>query len=185
MPIKNAELYFIALIPPTTIAERVTALKHEAKDRFGAKQSLKSPPHITLHMPFKQVETKEQELFGYLAGFAAQFPPQQIRTKGMGCFPPGVIFVDVVQEEALAGMQRKLLEAMRVEFQLFNGLYKELPFHPHMTIAFRDLRKAKFANAWAHFQTKAFDEAFTINELTLLKHNGSEWEIYKQWPFLG
>lgn len=49
-------LYFIALVLPSPLYEEVTRLKEYFRDRYNSKAALRSPPHITLHMPFKWKE---------------------------------------------------------------------------------------------------------------------------------
>ena len=46
-------LYFIALIPPNELREKITAFKQDFANRFNSKKALKVFPHITLKAPFK------------------------------------------------------------------------------------------------------------------------------------
>jgi 2'-5' RNA ligase len=57
---KDFQLYFIALIPPEPFFSEVLGLKNEVKDRFNSKAALNSPPHVTLHMPFRFKERNDQ-----------------------------------------------------------------------------------------------------------------------------
>ena len=51
------------------------------------------------------------------------------------------------------------------------------PFHPHITIATRDLRKSAFAEAWPQVADQSFEQTFTANGTGLLRHNGHVWEV--------
>ena len=42
-------------------------IKQEFANRFNSKAALRSPPHITLHMPFKWKEEKEVKLIDVLS----------------------------------------------------------------------------------------------------------------------
>lgn len=183
MPLKDTSLYFIALIPPASISEEITAMKTEIKEKFGAKQSFKSPPHLTLFMPFQLVSKKEESLMRFLANFSSQYQPLTIKTKDFGCFPPGVLFVDIEGQEELTILQFELMSALKLNFQLFRGLYRELAFHPHITIAFRDLKKRDFPQAWTMFEPRTFKKQFIVEHISLLKHNGQFWDVYHQFPF--
>jgi 2'-5' RNA ligase len=57
------------------------------------------------------------------------------------------------------------------------------PFHPHVTIAFRDLTKENFEQAWQHYSGKPFKESFAANSLSLLKLTGDGWIILKSFDF--
>ena len=50
---KADKLYFIAIVPPSPIYEEAFEQKVYFKTKYNSKASLNSPPHITLHMPFK------------------------------------------------------------------------------------------------------------------------------------
>ncbi len=56
--------------------------------------------------------------------------------------------------------------------------YKNMGFYPHMTIAFRDLKKNIFPVAWEEFKNRNIDMHWQAHELCLLKHNGKKWEVF-------
>jgi 2'-5' RNA ligase len=64
---------------------------------------------------------------------------------------------------------------MAEKLSIHNANYREKPFHPHITIAFRDLKKAIFNEAWDYYSNRLFQEEFTAESVTLLKHNGQFW----------
>ncbi|MBK5277935.1 MAG: 2'-5' RNA ligase family protein, partial [Bacteroidia bacterium] len=66
---------------------------------------------------------------------------------------------------------------------IFNAQYKDMPFHPHLTLAFRDLKKPMFEKAWEEFKSKEYSESFAAKHFTLLKHNGKVWESLKDFEF--
>ncbi len=88
-------LYFIALVLPPPLDEEVTRLKEHFRDHYNSKAALRSPPHITLHMPFKWKEKREQELISALQKFCTGRKSFEVELKNFGCFPPRVIFIDV------------------------------------------------------------------------------------------
>lgn len=128
-------------------------------------------------MPFVWKEAKEDRLIKGLAEFCQTQPSFTLYTKGFSCFPPRVIFIAIEQNEDLASLQRQLVRFCRLEFNLLNANYREQPFHPHMTIAFRDLKKDKFEEAWREFENKHLYLEFSVATLALLKHNGHEWNV--------
>lgn len=175
---KKAKQYFIAVIPPSPVFEEAAQLKHYFKEKYKSKASLNSPPHITLHMPFRWREDKETELIDTLKKFDSGIKPFDLQLLNFNSFPPRVIFIDVVSNEPLTALQKKLLRFCKKELNLFNADYKDQPFHPHLTLAFRDLKKSMYAEAWQEFSVKPYAARFKVDRFVLLKHNGKEWEKF-------
>ena len=116
--------FFIAILPPETIQREITDFKEEIARDFKSSHALKSPPHITLLMPFRVITT--------------------------------------------CRYNRK--------FDL--GNYRDLPFHPHVTIGFRDLKKEEFFKAKEVFRKRQYEARFTCERMSLLKHDGEQWEPF-------
>jgi 2'-5' RNA ligase len=173
--------YFIALIPPSPIFEEGVQLKTYFKEKYNSKASLNSPPHITLHMPFRWKEKKEEELISKLNQFIKRFHPLKVCLDNFGAFEPRVIFINVITDEILNHLQKGIQRFCRKELNLFNANYKELPFHPHLTLAFRDLKKPLFKQAWEEFSQKEFKAEFIADKIALLKHNGKIWQVFREF----
>ncbi len=173
-------LYFIALLPPEPFRQFAWKWKEYFRDQYKSKASLNSPPHITLHMPFKLKPKREAELITSLQRVADNFNPLMVELEGFGAFPPRVIFIDVEKSSELDELQQAIKRQMKLDFQVFNANYQDKPFHPHMTLAFRDLRKAQFQQAWEEFQYKEVHYTWESTQFTLLKHNGHHWDIFQE-----
>ncbi len=169
-------LYFIAIIPPTPFFEEALKAKQYFAEHYSSRGALKSPPHITLRMPFMWKEEKEDTLISAVAKFSEKNEPIQIQFNHFGCFPPRVIFIDVKKSEPLNLIQRNLQLFCKQELNLFNANDKEFAFNPHLTVAFRDLKKSAFQKAWEEFREKKFEGEFIVETVTLLKHSGKQWE---------
>ena len=174
-------LYFIAIVPPTEIASQITAIKEEMAVEYFSKAALRSPPHITLHMPFRLGDKKLEKLKGVLSEFAKSKSPFEIHLKGFDAFAPRVIFAAVVENSVLEALQDSLLQLMRKEFYVLNGDYKKRAFHPHVTVAFRDLKPRYFKAAWEAYKDRDFSKRFLADNITLLKHDGKKWEVYSNF----
>jgi 2'-5' RNA ligase len=181
---KNSEnLYFIAIIPPEPIYGQALALKQHFKEQYNSKAALNSPPHITLHMPFKWKESKEARLIDGLEEFSAKQNSFGLKLNNFSAFEPRVIFVDVIKDGKLEQLQKQLKRFCKVELNLFNADYKEFAYHPHLTLAFRDLKKPQFYKAWEEFKGKKFEVTFDVDSIALLKHDGKEWRAFKELHF--
>jgi 2'-5' RNA ligase len=177
------KLYFVGILPPSPYYELAHALKHYCKEHFHTSGALKSPPHITLHMPFKWSEVNENELVDKLNGFSLQQTSFEVAFNNFDCFRPRVIFIALNDSAKLTELQHNLKQFCRRELNVPNTGNKELPYHPHLTIAFRDLSKPAFRSAWEEFKYKKFEGQFTIDTLVLMKHNGMFWEVFKRFAF--
>jgi len=174
--------YFIAIVAPEPLQAELMGFKEFVKENYNSKGALRSPAHITLHMPFEWKEEKEAVLINTLEQFSFK-DSFDIDLKNFSCFEPRVIFVDVVKNEKLIQLQNELVGHVKKNLRLFNQSDDMRGFHPHVTIAFRDLKKEKFYQAFDHFKTQQFDASFTCNSFYLLKHNGKEWLAYKEIIF--
>jgi 2'-5' RNA ligase len=178
---EKTKLYFIALIPPQPIYDEALEQKHYFKEHYNSKASLNSPPHITLHMPFRWKEQKEEQLVQKLEDFIKVFDPIKVCLDNFSAFAPRVIFINVVKTDALEMLQKSIQRFCKKELNLFNANYKEQPFHPHLTLAFRDLKKPNFKKAWEEFAQKEYKAEFIADKLALLKHNGKTWAIFREF----
>jgi len=180
---KEEKLYFVAIVPPSPIYEEALEQKVYFKSKYNSKASLNSPPHITLHMPFRWAEQNEKELASHLKSFADENSPVLIQLKNFSSFAPRVIFINVVITSELENLQKNLQRYFKRRLNLFNANYKELPFHPHLTLAFRDLKKPNYIKAWDEFINKTYQATFLADKITLLKHSGSVWEVHQEFRF--
>jgi len=178
---KEEKQYFIAIIPPAPIYKIALEQKEYFKTRYNSKASLNSPPHITLHMPFKWKERDEDELRDQLEHFSRNTRAVHVKLENFSTFPPRVIFINVVLSQELENLQKNLHRFCKRVLNLFNANYKELPFHPHVTLAFRDLKKPNYQMAWEEFQQKNFEAEFVADKMALLKHDGRVWKVFEEF----
>jgi 2'-5' RNA ligase len=175
------KLYFITLIPPNPIKEKIHSLKLEVKEEFNSSHSLNAPPHITLLSPFRMDEEQEDQLDSLLEVFAQGFEPFEVQLKDFSTFPPRVVFVDVKKSAELVILQQKLEDLARSKPEMFAYNYHKREYHPHVTLAFKDLSKSNFYKAWDTFKEREFEEQFVAENLYLLKHYGERWEVTKKF----
>lgn len=177
----QSKLYFIAFVPPAPVFEEVVALKEYFRDKYKSKAALNSPPHVTLHMPFRYREDRERNLVDALKKFVRRHDPVKICLDNYSSFPPRVIFLNVTDSEALKEFQKALERFCRRTFNLLNANHRDEPYHPHMTLAFRDLKKAMYHAAWEEFKDREYKAEFMADRVALLKHNGTNWDILHEF----
>lgn len=160
---------------PSPVADAVKTLQHRAHTAYHSRAALRSPPHITLQAPFRLPLDQVASLKQVLAEFASSYPPFSVELGGFGCFPPRVVFVRVIENQMLSAIQHDLTQTL-TENQIVGSSEQTLrAFHPHITIAFRDLIQRHFRSLWGEVEQKSFADRFTAEGITLLRHNGKIW----------
>lgn len=176
-----AKMYFVAIVLPKHLDEKILAHKQWMKENFDCKVGLKSPAHITLVPPFWMPEEKGAPLRQDLEQLASSTPAFALTTNHFSAFRPRTIFVAVQESEALAELKKKSGSFFRQRD--YKMKIENRPFHPHITIATRDLHKKDFAAAWPQFENEKLEERFAATGLSLLKHNGRTWDVIFIAPF--
>jgi 2'-5' RNA ligase len=121
-------------------------------------------------------ENREAELFHDVAQLAKNSLPFIVRTKNFSAFKPRTIFIDVEKNIALNSLKENVDDFFKP-----NNYCKikvdSRPFHPHITIATRDLFKKIFYEAWPVFEKEIFEEEWIVDGLSVLRHNKKNWDV--------
>ncbi|WP_291777410.1 2'-5' RNA ligase family protein [Cecembia sp.] len=176
--------YFLALVPQGQIQKEATAMKEELKLLFNLKYALKSPAHVTVKMPFNYNELKEERLISKMQNFLSLYPTFHLELKGFDRFGKRVIFIHVRPSAVLNQLQENLGKFCKLELKLNNEL-SDRAFHPHMTLAFKDIKPNKFESYWQHIKSKEFQATYAVEDLALLKRIGGRWEVIHRFILKG
>ena len=172
--------YFIAIVPPEPLLSEIQAVKQSIFENYQTKGALRSPGHITLHMPFSFEENKEEKLISCLQDF--QFKDSfSISLNNYACFEPRVVFINVNEQHELIELQKRLVNHIKKKLNLFNQSDDMRGFHPHVTVAFRDLKKSVFYKLWEEYQSKIFSASFNCESFSILKHVDDRWVVLKNF----
>lgn len=178
----SQELLFVALLFPQNIAQEITQLKQYCAEQFHTKKALNSPPHITLQPPFKIDPEAKTAIAQYLQTTAATQAPLPITLQNFNCFASRVLYIDVQPSPELQHLQAQLKNDFATQFYIKDRRYGDRPFHPHVTIAFKDLTKLNFDRAWAEFQNRTIFHQLITQNLTLLRYTAHQWQIDQHFP---
>lgn len=173
--------YFIAILPPHEIAQAFESHKKFCAEHFNSKASLRSPAHITLAMPFLWKLKKEEKLIQLLNDFCVNQKEFDISINGFAAFAPRVIYAQVETNQLLLTFQKELATYLRLKANLFHPNRYDLPYHPHLTIAFRDLKREVFNDAFAHFEKTHCFCQWQVSSITLLKQENKIWQSYQNF----
>jgi 2'-5' RNA ligase len=176
-------MYFIAIVLPDDLNERIIKLKNIMLERFGCKVALRSPAHITIIPPFWMDTSLEELLKKDIFSICLEQKQFPISVNNFSAFKPRTIFIDVLMNESLKSVKTKAENYLSA-----TGKYKikkeDRPFHPHITIATRDLQKKCFHEAWPLFEEKQFMAEWIADGLSILKHNNKKWDVVYTSHFL-
>lgn len=179
---KIMQKYFLALVPPAEILEKAESIKQEIRGKFNVKYALKSPAHITLKMPFSYNEAKEAVLCEQLSVFASRFKPFKVELGKINTFGKRVIFLGVEPSAPLLLLQSALKTFCKKELNLIDEL-SDRNYHPHMTLAFKDLKTTKFDGILELAKSREFEADFLAQGFYLLKREEGNWRVKEQFFF--
>lgn len=134
-------------------------------------------------MPFKYRDDRIQMVSESLRLFALQQAPFPIDLDGFGSFEPRVIYIRVKTNPQLKKLHRELTTFLASTHSIAKDTYKNRGFEAHMTVAFRDLSKRAFYDAWPHFRDRAFTASWTSKSLSLLNHDGKQWNVHASYSY--
>lgn len=171
-------LFFIAINPDEKTIEEIRSFQQIMADRFESARQLKIPVHITLIPPFKKKDYEEEQLIAKLDEFGASQHQFHIETEDFGKFDKRVIYVAVRENNVLTELYKQLriflVDNFGDEFRPYHHTY-----HPHITIANRDLTEQNFEKACEYFCGQNYKSEFPVTSICLYKHDGKRWQIYK------
>jgi 2'-5' RNA ligase len=173
---KVIQKYFLAIVPIGEIQRAATALKDELKEQLNIKYALKSPAHITLKMPFSYNEAKEKVLVEKLENFLSTKKTLKIKVGGTDTFGKRVIYWKVQADSRLAELQVDLKTFCKRELNLVDEL-SDRNYHPHMTIAFKDVKERDFDQAKALIKSSDIDQPLNVCSVELLKRMDGKWGV--------
>ena len=175
--------YFIAIIPPEPFYSYCNELKNYFAQNYNSKGALNSPPHCTLYMPFEWREDREELLFDSLNKITLNQTEFILPINGFGFFEPRVVFINPHATNEILNLQKEVALSLKKILNADTSTYKQHGYHPHFTIAFRDLKKLLFPKAMEEFKEKKYETSLEISSISLLKHNQKNWEEYKRFTF--
>lgn len=169
--------YFIALVPSGEALAAFEAIKQEIFETYHVKGALRSPAHITLHRPFEWPNEKEEKLISTLQSF--EFGKElTVPVRDFGWFEPRVLFAAVVKTQELTDLHARLSRYCQRELKLLNEINDRRGFHPHVTLAFRDLKKLQFYALQEKFRARKLQLDLPVRGITLLKMH-ERWQVHK------
>lgn len=176
----SATRFFIALLPPAAIQDYAHQVIRELNDRYRT-NTAKAPPHVTLQPPFLWQIRSLSQLEACLQGFATAQPTIPVSLSGFGAFSPRVLYINVLKTPQLLALQSALMAELEAQLGIVDPVSNRRPFSPHLTVASRNVTRQTFKQAWAELQSRSVEFEFVGDRLTLLIHDGRQWQIQREF----
>lgn len=171
-------IYMLAIMPPTELAQDIRNIQLEIGRKYDTKEAIKRPVHITLVPPYKATAETEETIINEMTEWAALQIPFPVTLENYGVFRnrSPVLYISVARNDLLQLFHKDLDRKVR---QVLPGtdIRKNMPFHPHVTVGFKDLSPEQFVHAEREYNNKEFFSTFVVDHFYFWKHNGSNWEV--------
>lgn len=175
-------LYLLALLPPKDLSEEIHSIRVECAEKFGVQKALRPPVHITLYRPFHVEQDFEGELIRLLEQGTRGLPSFVQDLENFGSFKSQVVFINALKSPQLMLLREAIVSVIRhnhLDKQL--DKQKDQPYHPHITIAYRDIPADLFPAIWGEYKDRHVNFRFTADHFTLLKHENSNWNVTRDF----
>lgn len=180
---KSLKKYFIGIVPDEPLRREITELKLAIQEQFGCKYALKSPPHVTLKMPFVFNENKEEQLENKLRRFFGEEKGFLLEIEGIGSFREKVAFLRLRYPPELPALQQRLVAYGKRQLGQQIEL-SDLNYHPHLTVAFRDVKKGQFGDLMAFLRPRFGKQHMVVKQVSLLKKSATSWQIQNKFDLM-
>jgi len=174
-------LYFVATLIPEPWRSEISVFQEYADEHFHSKAALRTPPHITLIPPFHATEDQYMQITDALSEVCEIQRRFEISLDGFNSFGKRVIYIQVspvTELKALADLISQALRSRKVSFKT-----EDRHYHPHVTIAYKDLGTEVFDEAYTHYRQTQFSATVAVESVTLLRHQHGRWHVVENNAF--
>jgi 2'-5' RNA ligase len=176
-------LYFIAILPPKEVAERIHEVRLDFAKKYISEEALKPPVHLTLKEPFTMDIKEELILKRKLNFIATQQKPFAQKLDGFGRYQKHAIYIKADDDEHLTELKKAIKKLFRSVFYYVQQ--DQMPFNPHYSIAYSDVGSGLFDKAFAHYENQEFFAEFNCTQFCLLKYDGKQWHNIQTYGLSG
>jgi len=170
-------LYFVALIPQGEVKVQINHVKHQTGGRFGCRQALKSPPHITIIPPFRLQPERVEEMLEAVRGNFEAPVNLSVSFNGLGAFENRTIYLDIVADSGINSYDLVAKNLVATKPDLFPNVRFHDTFHPHITLANRDIPPGDFLEMMDYLKKKTLPESCNELSLEILHLDRGKWMI--------
>ena len=176
----NVGLFFLALLPPQEIRDELREWQHWTAKNFQVRSPLLSPPHVTIYPPVRWPLAALAAWKNSLKDFASNHAEFSVTVEGFNHFDKEVIFAHVEQSPPIMDFQKSFIRYWTESLGAKSPKHAN-SYHPHITLAFRNLTPVSFTGIWEKFGSLPYTRQFNAKEMVLLKHQTTGWEIEERF----
>lgn len=173
----NTQLKLIAIVLPEPLFSMVREQQDFIAENWQCLHALRTPPHITIIPPIALTHTEINKVQEIAREIASKSNPFRLSVNEYGAFKPRVIFVKPDVPPGLSDLYNNWREALMKTFPHVLEKYPDRPYHPHITLAHRDVDRKRFDEIWKYYKHKKIDMSIEINQFCVLAHSKAGWEI--------
>jgi 2'-5' RNA ligase len=168
-------LYFVALIPQGDVKVQINNIKHQTGGRFGCRQALKSPPHITIIPPFRLQPERVEEMLAAVRNHFEAPVNLSINFNGLGAFETRTIYLDIIADSGINAYDLAAKQLVSTQPDLFPNVRFHEAFHPHITLANRDIPPGDFREMMDYLGKKTYPVSCSELSLEILHLDRGRW----------
>ena len=173
---KDHSLFFFAIPLPDDIRSEIQQITEDISVKYNTRKALNSEPHITIVPPFWYPTSRSDTLknvISHVSKFTWDF---SIDLDGFEAFPRNVLFINVKLSEELQLCHDQAYNCLPTD--LYRKVKRYPSYHPHITIAFKDINDTAFAEAKSEYLPLPFNRSFNFESLALYRHDGKVWKRF-------
>lgn len=175
-------LYLTAILPPAALAEEINDIRKEISEKYNVHAALKPPVHITLYRPVNMEPALEKHLIQLLKPVCHLHQPFKQDLENFDSFNNKTLFVNCVKQPLLNNLQKDISTVFNKNKIDPLEVKGNTRFHPHITIAYRDVKPEIFVSLWDEFKNRKLKRSFLVDHFSLLKHDGKKWQPLEDFP---
>ena len=171
-------LYMFAIVPPGDLSKKIDDLKKQFASNFDTLKALKVPVHITLYPPFKATADMEEKV-KQLEPWTINQDIFELYLKNFDFFENkknSVVFINIEKSKELTVLHANFTKQLKKLLPFLHDPKTKTTFHPHITIAYRDVPPEKMPEIKRMYINRIFEASFIVDTIYLWKHNGKYWE---------
>lgn len=177
------QLKLLAIVLPEPAYSFVIEQQNYIASTWGPRHALRTPPHLTLIEPLALSANEITIIESLCSKAAASHTAFHIRVCGYGAFVPRVVFINPIIPTDLIQLQSEMRTKIQEIIPDVLKKYEERTFHPHITVAHRDMNTDQFEMMWGYFENLKLDLEFTIDRFHILGHRSTGWEVDHEFIF--
>lgn len=168
--------YLIAILPPKELGIKIDNIRRACSQKFKVYKALRPPVHITLRYIHELEESYEPKLITSLSASRNFEPFIQHLHNFSGFQTAKAIYIAATENKQIDNLYTQIINLTKPFCKDASGGRT-----PHLTIAYRDVTPRLYLEIMEYYTTQTFQADFEVNHFSLLKHDGTRWNVLKHF----